>query len=412
MIVFDFIRKFRNKRREYKYAQMLNNFIPVSSSFGNDIYASDVVQQAVKCVADEMTKLTPHHIRKKGVYEYSIVNDSVETVLNNPNDNMTTSDLIEKIIWLLFIDYNAYVIPTYDVVRMKDGSTKKRYTGLFPVRPAFVEMLQDPNGRLGMHFVFSNDYECILAYEDVIHLKLKYSVNEYFGGDESGRPNHKPLIETLKLNENVMKSISKALKSSCAINGIVKYNTYLDEGKTENAIKEFEEKAKNSETGILPLDAKGDYMDIHHDPKVVDSTVLQFIDEKILRNFGLNVHILNGDYTKDQYDAFYQKSLEPLIVKISQEFTKKLFTDKERGLNNVVEFFPERLIFMTNGEKIELFNMLIDTSSCYKNELRYAFGLEPSEEFNGEIAMSSQKHFAENGTSKNRSGKEGGTENE
>lgn len=412
MIVFDFIRKFRNKRREYKYAQMLNNFIPVSSSFGNDIYASDVVQQAVKCVADEMTKLTPHHIRKKGVYEFSIVNDSVETVLNNPNDNMTTSDLIEKIIWLLFIDYNAYVIPTYDVVRMKDGSMRKRYTGLWPVRPAFVEMLQDPSGRLGIHFVFSNDYECILAYDDVIHLKMKYSVNEYFGGDESGRPNHKPLIETLKLNDDVMKSISKALKSSCAINGIVKYNTYLDEGKTENAIKEFEEKAKNSETGILPLDAKGDYMDIHHDPKVVDSTVLQFIDEKILRNFGLNVHILNGDYSKDQYDAFYQKTLEPLIVKISQEFTKKLFTDRERGLNNVVEFFPERLIFMTNNEKIELFNMLIDTSSCYKNELRYAFGLEPSEEFNGEIAMSSQKHFAENGTSKNRSGKEGGTENE
>ena len=41
--------------------------------------------------------------------------------------------------------------------------------------------------------------------------------------------------------------------------------------------------------------------------------ITKFIDEKILRNYGVSLPILTGDYTKEQYEAFYQKALEPLI---------------------------------------------------------------------------------------------------
>ena len=35
---------------------MLNGYTPIFSQFGNDIYASDVVQQAIVCIVDEMKK--------------------------------------------------------------------------------------------------------------------------------------------------------------------------------------------------------------------------------------------------------------------------------------------------------------------------------------------------------------------
>ena len=51
---------------------------------------------------------------------------------------------------------------------------------------------------------------------------------------------------------------------------------------------------------------------------------------------------------------------------------------------------------MSTSQKLELFKMLVDTASCFKNELRTSFGAAPLEEFVGEIAMSSNKTNAEN----------------
>ena len=46
--------------------------------------------------------------------------------------------------------------------------------------------------------------------------------------------------------------------------------------------------------------------------------------------------------------------------------------------------------------KIELFDKLIDSASCWKNEFRTAFGMRPDPAFVGQLAMSSNKTNAEN----------------
>ena len=95
-----------------------------------------------------------------------------------------------------------------------------------------------------------------------------------------------------------------------------------------------------------------------------------------------------GDYTKAQYEAFYQKTLEPLIISISQAFTKKLFTDRERSFGNVIKLYPKDLIFMTVDQTLQMVNMLANTGSIYENEKRVAFGLRPLPELEGKRYMS------------------------
>ena len=97
-----------------------------------------------------------------------------------------------------------------------------------------------------------------------------------------------------------MQGISGAVKSSFAINGVVKTQTFMSEEKAEKSIKEFERKLNNAENGILHLDAKSDYAKITRDIKLVDPDTIRFIDEKILRTFGVPLSILTGDYTKGQ----------------------------------------------------------------------------------------------------------------
>lgn len=394
-ILIDFVNKFKSQKENKKQAGMLNGWQPIFSQFGQNIYASDVVQQAISCIVTEMKKLTPQHIRELGS-DPTPMESSLQRLLQNPNERMTSSDFIEKIFWQLFLNYNAFVVPTYETKIANDGTRYKEYTGLYPIQPTYVEFLQDLSGGLFVKFKFRNDYETTLRYDDVIHLKYRFAVNEFMGGNQFGQPDNEALLKTLELNNVLLQGVSKALKSSFAINGVVKYNTLLDDGKMDEAMKRLEERLANNESGFLPLDIKGEFIPLQNKIQLVDAATLKFIDEKILRHFGVSLPILTGDFTKAQYEAFYQKTLEPLIISVSQEFTKKLFTTRERSFGNKIKFYPHELIFMTTDQKISLFDILVDSAACFKNEMRVAFGLRPLPELAGELAMSSNKTNAEN----------------
>lgn len=377
----------RKSPKKQKWAQMLNGYTPIFSQFGTNIYASDVVQQAVKCIVDEMKKLNPTHIRYNR-NDPVPVSGTIQTLLNDPNPVMTTSEFLEKITWLLLLNYNAFILPTYYIYTNKDGTQVRVYDGLYPLKPTFVEFIEDESNRLYVKMRFENNFETTIPYSDLIHIKYNYSVNEYMGGDVSGQPDHKPVLDTLQLNQTLLEGVAKAMKVSYAVNGVVKYNTMLDDGKTEAAMQELETKLRNSESGFLPLDLKSEFTPLERSTQLVDEATLKFIDEKILRNWGVPLSILTGDYTKEQYAAFYQKTLEPLIISISQAFTKKLFTRRERAFGNEIRLYPKDLIFMTVDQTLEMVNMLSNTGSIYENEKRVAFGLQPLPELEGKRYMS------------------------
>lgn len=377
---------FKKKPKDAKQAGTLSGFWPWYTQFGTDIYASDAVQQALACIVTEMKKLNPVHVR-------TIDNDpipikgNIKDLLDSPNQLMTTSDFLEKVTWLLLLNYNAFIIPTF--TEWTDGKVKRRlYDGLYPINPAQVDFIEDAGGRLYITFTFRNGYETTIPYDDVIHIRKNFAVSEYMGGNEMGQPDHKALLETLELNKTLLDGVAKAMKASYAINGVVKYNTMMDDGRTEAALQELERKLRNSESGFLPVDIKTDFQALPKTVALVDEPTLKFIDEKILRNFGVPLPILKGDYTKVQFNAFYQRTLEPLIISFSQAFTKKLFTPRERAFGNRIELYPKDLIFMTVEQTLELVNILAPTGAMYENEKRAAFGLRPLEELKGKRYMS------------------------
>ena len=366
-----------------KYAEVMSGYAPIFSQFGTNIYASDVVQQAINCIVSEMKKLRPEHIREIGNDITPVTGSSIQAVLNNPNPRMTTSDFLEKVTWLLFLNYNAFIVPTYYEWRDKDGKVKKIYDGLYPITPSQVDFIEDAGNRLFVKFRFNNGQEYTVKYSDVIHIKYRYSVNDFMGGNEQGQPDNDALLKTLDLNHQLLQGVSSAMKSSFAINGVVKFNTMLDDGKTESALKELEAKLKKSESGFLPLDLKSEFIPIKKEIQLVHPDTLKFIDEKILRHFGVPLSILTGDYTKEQYEAFYQKTLEPLIISFSQAFTKTLLTDGELSHHNKIMFYPKELIFMSVDQTIQMVTLLSNTGALYENEKRVAFGLRPLAELEG-----------------------------
>ena len=383
-----FDKLFKRPPKARKFAPTMDGFAPLYSQFGTNIYASDVVQQALKCIVDEIKKLNPTHIRYIG-NDPTPVKSTVQDVLNEPNPLMTTSEFLEKITWLLLLNYNAFIIPIYRTwTDAETGAERRYYEALYPIKPTQVDFIEDGAGRLFVTFMFMNGYTTTIPYDDVIHIRYNYSVNQYMGGNEMGQPDHKALLGTLQLNEDLLQGVAKAMKSSYAVNGIVKYNTLMDDGRMEAALRELEGKLQRSESGFLPIDLKAEFTPLEHKTALVDKPTLEFIDSKILRNWGVPLPILTGDFTKEQYEAFYQKSLEPLALAISQAFTKKLFTSREKAFGNRVELYPKDLIFMTVGQTLEMINILSPTGALFENEKRVALGLRPLPELEGQRLMS------------------------
>lgn len=383
-----FDKLFRRGPKNKKFAPTFDGFTPIYTQFGTNIYASDVVQQALKCIVDEMKKLNPTHIRYKG-NDPVPVKGNVQDILDMPNELMTTSEFIEKICWLLLMNYNAFVIPTYYTwVDDKTGAERRYYESLYPINPTQVDFIEDASGRLFVTFWFWNGYQTTIPYDDVIHIRYNYSVNQYMGGNIMGQPDHAALLDTLQLNNNLLQGVAKAMNASYAVNGIVKYNTLMDNGKTEAALKELESKLRNSESGFLPLDLKAEFTPLERKSALVDQPTLEFIDSKILRNWGVPLDILTGDYTQETYNSFYQKTLEPLAKSISQAFTKKIFTSRERAFGNRIEMYPKDLIFLSVQQTLEMISMLSPTGGLYENEKRVALGLRPLSELEGKRFMS------------------------
>ena len=55
-ILTDFIKKFRGQKDHKIYADILNNRTPIFSMYGQDIFVSDVVRQAIDCIVLELKK--------------------------------------------------------------------------------------------------------------------------------------------------------------------------------------------------------------------------------------------------------------------------------------------------------------------------------------------------------------------
>ena len=377
----------KRERTGLVYADVMSGRSPIYSSFGRDIYASDVVTQATACVTDEIKKLAPAHVIRQGMDIMPVgAGDNRQRILNRPNHYMTTFDFLGRVMYSYFSKCNSWVVPTY----RETTPGRRIYTGLYPVDPQRVEFIEDDNGTLFASLYFATESEpWILPYSDIIHLRRNYGASEYMGGNHDGLPDDRGLLDTLEINHQMLQGISRTMKSSQAINGVIKYGSIISEEATKEAAKEWERKLQENKSGILVMDMQSQYTHVPRDLKMVDAATLKFIDEKILRNFGVSLPILTGDFTKAQYEAFYQKAIEPIIIQLSQEFTRVLFTENEsESYGHEIQFFAKELQFMSVDQKINMVNLLAPTGGMFENEKRTAFGLHPLPELVGKRYMS------------------------
>lgn len=379
MGIFDFLRP-KEEKVKMKYVSMMNGSVPVFSSFGDNVYASDIVQGCIRCIANSVGKLQPKHIRTDKDGMQIPVNGSINRLLRfKPNEFMTTTDFLEKITYLREINKNVFIYPTYKQSILPDGTIKKEYTGLYPLNPVTTEFVEDAKGKMFVRFTFLNGYDTTLPYNELIHWRKDFSANDLMGGDALGRADNKSLLSLLNSDNTAVQSIDKAVKSSFGIKGIVKMNTFLDDDKQKAEMQVFEEKIASSGSGILPMDMKSDFIPVNINPKAVEPETMKFITERILNNYGVPLAVFNGDFTEEQYQSFYEKTLEGIIISLGRCFSKTLFTDRELEFGNEIIFYNQGLNYTSMANKIQAVDILSSRGTMTDNQILAVFGYPPFE---------------------------------
>jgi phage portal protein BeeE len=371
---FDFLKK-KEKQKGLTYAATMTGWQPTLTSFGENVYASDIVVQSIRCKANEFKKLDPQHVRTTGGKQQTITDSSIARVLKRPNPWMTQADFLEKITILRELTKNCFIYPAYYITQ----GGERYYTGLYPLKPQRADYMQDEKGVLYIHFVFANGYETTLRADSVIHWRKDYGVNDYFGGSAFGGNDNAGLLTMLQRYDMLTQSIAKALECSCQINGIAKLNTYASDDNQRAKEEEFQRKIRDNEGGILFTDHKIDYTQLLRDVKLVDAETLKFFYDTILRANGTSLAILNGDYTKAQKEAYYEHALEADIKSLGQAMSKVLFSDREAAFGNEIILYPNDINFMTMENKIAYMQVAVPAGALSVNQILKMGGFPPIE---------------------------------
>lgn len=371
---FDFWRK-KEKPKGLVYAPTNSGGTPFYTSFGESVYASDIIVQSIRCKANEFKKLDPRHIRTTNGAQAVVNDSSIARVLKRPNAYMTTADFLEKITILLELNKNVFIYPTF--YKTKGG--ERYYTGLYPLKPSEVQYMTNDKDELYLHMMFPNGYETTLPADSVIHWRKDYGVNDYFGGSAFGGNDDSGLLTMLQRYDQLTQSIAKALECSCQVNALLKVNTYTETDALRKKREEFEADIKANKSGLLVVDLSSEFQNIPRDVKLVDAGTLKFFYDTILRANGTSLAILNGDYTKAQKEAYYEHALEADIKGLGQALSRVIFSDRETSFGNEIVLYPNAITFMSMENKLAALQTGLPAGIFTKNEARELLGYAPIE---------------------------------
>ncbi|MBP1992540.1 phage portal protein [Paenibacillus eucommiae] len=369
------------KGKEYVRAKMLNGYVPIFSQFGQDIYASDVVQNCIDVIATEISKLQPKHIRTDTGGMQATPKGSLNRLFKfAPNEIMTTRDFLEKVVWLLFLNYNVFIYPTYEITELPNGNQSRNYTGFYPLNPHQVDFVQNEAGVLHVKLYFRSGDNFTIPYSDIIHIRKKFSVNDIMGGGLNGQPDNAALLKVLQINDAVLQGLEKGIKTSLSVRGILKIATMLDDDAQRAERTRFEKLLASGDSGILPVDLKGDYTPVNLDPKFVDKDTLSFLKSSVLEWYGVSMAILSRDYTDEQYQAFYENTLEPLVIGLGQAFSKTIFTPRELDMGNEIVFYQKDMMYLSTSAKLSLLKTAGEQGLLTDNQKLALLGYPPLED--------------------------------
>lgn len=343
-------------------------------SWNGNLYKSDIVRAAIRPKAQAVGKIVGKHIREtikeNGKKEIKVNPDVyMRFLLEEPNPNMTGQMLQEKLAVQLELNNNAFAY----IERDDNGYP----VSIYPITATATELQQNKIGELFLKFTLRNGRSVTFKYTDIIHLRKDFNSSEIFG--DSPALALTPLMEIVTTTDQ---GLVKAIKNSNVIRWLLKYNTSLRPEDLKKNTKEFVDSFLNTETsesvGAAATDSKMDAQQVDPKDYVPNAAQTDRTTERIYSFFNTNKKIVQGNYTEDEWISYYEANIEPVVMQLSGEYTRKLFSRRERGFGNRIMFEASNLTFASMQTKLNLVQY-VDRAIMTPNEVREILHYAPLE---------------------------------
>jgi len=378
------------------HSSWLSNSQPIFTSFGQDIYLSDFVNNAISRVASEVGKIELKSIVKgNGILQ--VQNDDITRLFRfKPNPLQTTTDFLQNVEWLRRKNGNAFIYPQYEVVTLPSGQQFKRFLAFYPLNPTAIYIGTSNGQPWEVRFDFADGSSYTLPYADLVHLKWRRGVNTIVGGgDDNGNLNNRDVIRTLDALDKTIQGLPKSIEASLQVKGVFNAKTVADGAKMNKIRDDFESHITTSASGIVATDLTGDFVPMKISPPDIPKDVLVFLKAILQERYGVSAAILSGDYTGKQHSAFYQTTIEEVVVQLEQAMTACFFSSREQDVGHRIKCYYSKISYMDNESKMELAGLAKETGIMTLNEINEMFGIEPFPEGNRRLQSLNFVNLAE-----------------
>lgn len=342
-------------------------------SWNGNLYQSDIVRSCIRPFAKAVGKLVAKHLRESSDGLKVNPDAYVRQLLAEPNPYMTGQMMQEKLANQLGLNNNAFAY----VNRDQFGYAME----IYPIIAVAVEALYDSQMELYLKFTTINGKTTTFPYADIIHLRQDYNENDIFG-----TPNTKVLEGLMEIVSVTDQGIIKAIKNSAVIKWLLQFKQSLRPEDIKAQTKAFVdafmkidlETDDSSVAGAAGVDTKADIKQVEPKDYVPNASQMDRTVQRIYNFFNTNEKIIQSKFDEDEWNAYFEAVIEPVSMQMANEFTRKIFSRRERGHGNRIVFEANSLQYASMTTKLDLMQM-VDRGAMTPNEWRLVMNMGPIE---------------------------------
>ena len=343
--------------------KMLNGYEPHFTTFGGNIYESELVRASIDAIARHISKLS---VQTQGAAKPALQNK----LKHGPNEWQTWSQFLYRLATILYVHNTAFIVPVYDIYGEPSGVFAP-----LPTKCEIVQYGQDKTPYLRYTFGWGEKAALELDYCGIM-TRFQYK------SDMFGETNH-ALFPTMDLIKMQNQGIQEGVKSAATYRFMAQLSNFAKAEDLAKERKRFTEENFSKDAGgggmLLFPNTYTNIKQVESKPFVVDADQMGVINKAVYEYFGVNEDVLTNKAYGDSFNSFYEGCIEPFAVQFSEVMTKMLFTFREQSQGNCVLASANRMQYMANGDKLNMTIGLLDRGMMSINEAREVWNMPPVE---------------------------------
>ena len=363
--------RFRKKSVEERsdsgyFGGMALNYSSYNGYQQNKALLLSAVYRCVECISDTVAQLPLklYSVDARGYKIEDTGNELYDILTKQPNEKMNAFSLMKAAVIATLLTGNGYILIRREGKKVKD---------LVYVPSGLVNIIETPEK---VEYQITG-FKQLVPASDMIHLK-NISLDGVRG--VSTLQYARITLGIASASENTANNF---FKSGGAISGILSTPNPLSSKQKEDARQSWAAAygSNNDKNGIAVLDGNWSFQELSISPadaQLLESRKFNVIDiarffgvppTKLFDNVGVNYNSLEMSQL-----AFLTDCIQPLLVKIEQEFECKLFNRGERGKYEVK--FDTTMMLRTDKTTLaNYYNTMFNMGVYSPNEIRKALDL-------------------------------------